>query len=438
MAYLVAVDSEAYDTNTRMSPEMHQRLITASPRPTRRAFPNEAERLLRRASELRPTVYKYAGSLAILATISAIGLPYDNDIATAASLGEHTVENALRATPHFEFRQYSAEQAIESTYQTYHLRDGYYVDSIASPSGYASAWSMYQLLSMYDVAHTSGINPDVNIPREQHKTLQALETYWSHAPQAFPAGFDATKTYGLGAPDRYVDDNLWMAQYFVDQYHKTGSTEYLAQTKDILDLFMSQRHNGNDAAYWKVQFPSEVNRDQCLVSNATAIPSLVEMSLLGYGGPAYQTAAEQTFDWLQQLYDPASGLYFDKIMTNGQVDTTIYTYGQGEIIESLIALNKIDPKRFPISRAATFARLSVDYFANRGGYGISKFDAIYLRSLMHIAAKTNDPVLIADTKHAMTLAKKAFLDSPTSVADAAANTTVILLAGLPFKDWATA
>lgn len=380
-------------------------------------------------------IYRRIGVVAVATVcLGAAIVPHADTIATVSRLGERDLETIVSHTPQFEFRQYSAEQAIISTYNTYHLREGFYVDSVDSPSGFASAWSQYQLLNMFKLASLARTNADIKIDDASSQAIMAIDTYWGSAPDGYPVGYNATKSYGLGEPDRYVDDNLWMARYKINQYHQTGNQADIAQVKDIMTLFLSQRA-ANGAAYWKEQFATEANRDQSMVSNATAIPTLIDMYMHGFGDESYVTVAEQVYDWTNTLLDPATGLYFDKIMTNGQIDKTIYTYGQAEMIDSLAALNQIDAARFPMSQAVELARRALDHFANRGGYGISKFDVIFLQSVMRLAFQTKDPGLIADVQHAMKLIKSVMPESPTNLADAAADTAILLLIGLPFRDW---
>ncbi len=380
-------------------------------------------------------IYRRIGVVAVATVcLGAAIVPHADTIATVSRLGERDLETVMNHAPQFEFRQYSAEQAIVSTYNTYHLREGFYVDGIDAPSGFASAWSQYQLLNMLELASLARINTDVKIDSTSNQANAAIDTYWGSAPSGYPAGYNATKKYGLGTPDRYVDDNLWVARYKMNQYRQTGSQADIAKVKDIMTLFLSQRA-ANGAAYWKVQFATETNRDQCMVSNATAIPTLIDMYMHGFGDESYVTAAEQVYDWTNTLLDPVTGLYFDKVMTNGEIDKTIYTYGQAEMIDSLVALNQIDSARFPMSKAVDLARRALDYFSNRGGYGISKFDAIFLQSVMRLAFKTNDPDLIVDIHHAMKLVKSVMPESPTNLADAAGDTLILILISLPFSDW---
>jgi uncharacterized protein involved in propanediol utilization len=77
----------------------------------------------------------------------------------------------------------------------------------------------------------------------------------------------------------------------------------------------------------------------------------------------------------------------------------------------------------------------MDHFARNGGYGISKFDVIYLRSLMHLASLVNDDGLTKDVQQAIALAKAAIPQSPTALPDAASAAGILSLAALPSDVW---
>ena len=374
-------------------------------------------------------------SLAVAIVLSSSVLPNVDTVADISALLARDVRTVVHGAPQLDFHEDAADDAWLRTYRAFHLRDGYYVDDVGSPSGFASAWHQFQVLNMLDIASTAheGSGPDPATILTH--AVDALDAYWDAAPAGYPAGYDPTRPFGFGAPDRYVDDNLWMAQLLMHQYQRTGDEAYVARVKQIVDLFLSERDAPDGAAYWKVQFANETNRDECLVSNATAIPSLVDVYLAGYGDASDVATAEDVFAWVQRLRDPTTGLYFDKIMGNGEVDTTIYTYGQAEVLESMVQLGRVDEAHFPLDDAVSFARLSMTYFADRGGYGISKFDVIYLRSLMHLASLVEDDALTQEVRAAIALAKAAIPRSPTALPDAASAAAIVSLSALPFDAW---
>lgn len=385
----------------------------------------------------RNAVRGWGCSLAVAAVLSASVMPNVDSIAGVSTLLARNVQTVVQGPPPLDFHEYGANDAWLRTYTAFHLHNGYYVDDLGSPSGFATAWDQFQVLNMLDIASTTDHGAGLDPAAALTQAVDASNAYWDASPAGYPAGYDATLHFGLTAPDRFVDDNLWMAQLLLHQHQRTGNETYAARAQQIVDLFLSQRDSADGAGYWKVQFTNESNHDQCVVSNATAIPSLIDLYLAGHGDVSYVTTAEEVFAWVQRLRDPVTGLYFDKIRGNGEIDTTIYTYVQAEVLESMIQLSRVNGARYPRADAVAFARRSMDYFAQHGGYGISKFDIIYLRSLMHLASLAHDDALTTSVRHAISLAKAAVPRSPTALSDAAPAAGIVALSSLPFDAWST-
>ena len=226
-----------------------------------------------------------------------------------------------------------------------------------------------------------------------------------------------------------------MAQFLLQRYQETNNQAYLDRVEKIMDLFMSQSDPVNGGTYWKVQLPGQTDHGRVMASNAPAIPVLVTMYSKTHEAK-YLAAAEETYNWIQQLRDPHTGLYFDNFMSNGKPEETFYTYNQAEALEAMIALSTVNPSRYPLESATTFAQTTMDYFsAQPSDYEDSVFASIYLPSLMRLAATIDNPSFTASTLHAIELAKAAFQTPSTTLADAASKTTILALTELPFSSW---
>ena len=379
--------------------------------------------------------YRCAGTLAVSAVWLSSITPGTETTEAVTQLAAQNTEIILMQEPTLDFRHASASDAIAQTYKAFHLRSGYYIDSIDSISGFATTWHQYQLLNMLDTARVLNKNPEMNFDSLITQGVTAINTYWDSSPAGYPSGYDAAKNFGLSRPERFVDDNLWMAQFLLHQYQETDNKAYLDRVEKIMDLFMSQSDPVNGGTYWKEQLPGQADHGRVMASNAPAIPILVTMYSLTHD-TKYLTAAEQTFAWIQQLRDPETGLYFDNFKSNGQPQKDFYTYNQGEALSAMIALNKVDPSRYPLKSAVTFAQTMMDYFsAQPSDYKDSVFASIYLPPLMHLAATINIPSFTASTSHAIELAKAAFQSPANTLADAAAKATILALSELPFSSW---
>lgn len=350
-------------------------------------------------------------------------------------LAVRNVEALLSAEILPDIRQLAASEAVRTVLHSFHLREGFYIGNRAQISGPAVAWDQYQILTMLELARISDGRSELDASAAIDEALGALETYWSAVPGEFPGGYNANQWAQFGAPqERFVDDNLWLAQFYLQRYQQRQHEADAKKVDALLNVFLNQRDPLDGAAYWMVQLPGAENHDKAIVSNATAIPVLVAQYLDGRGDEGVLEVARQTYAWAQGLKDPETGLYFDKYMSDGQVDRTFYTYVQAQMLEAMRSLDDITEGDDAVD-ALLFARQTMRHFEANGGYGIMKFDVIYLRSLMRFAADLEYAPFTEDVERAIQQALSARPHMTGEVIDAAACASLQLLAELPFDRW---
>lgn len=331
-----------------------------------------------------------------------------------------------------DIRQFSGREAAEVVYRSFHLRDGYYIGNLEQISGPGVTWDQYQVLTMLKLAELSGYQ---DAAHDIDQALLALDSHWSAHPAEFPAGYNANQWADFGVPpERFVDDNLWLAQFYQQRYQRTQDKADAHRVDALLDVFVNQRDPLDGAAYWQVQLPGVLNQDKAIVSNATAIPVLVAQYLDGRGDDRTIEIARETYAWTQGLLDPETGLYFDKFTGEGQIDKTFYTYVQAEMLEAMRALDSVTDGDDAVD-SLFFAEETMRYFSEFGGYGIMKFDVIYLRSLMRFAADLDYTPFTEDVEAAIQQALAARPDMTGELIDAAAAASLQLLAELPSDRW---
>lgn len=363
------------------------------------------------------------------------GSVVSGDAGVLPELAARNVQALLNPDMLPDIRQFSGPQAAESVFRAFHLRDGYYIGNLEQISGPGVAWDQYQVLSMLELARLSEAPVGFDAEREVDQALGALDSYWSTLPADFPAGYNANQWAEFGAPaERFVDDNLWMAQFYQQRYQRTQDEADAHRVDALLDVFVNQRDPLDGAAYWQVQLPGAENTDKAIVSNATAIPVLVGQYLDGRGDERTLEIARETYAWTQGLLDPETGLYFDKFTGAGQIDKAFYTYVQVEMLEAKRALDMVTDGDSTVD-SLLFAERTIRHFSEHGGYGIMKFDVIYLRSLMRFAADLDYTPFTDDVEAAIQQALAARPDMTGELIDAAAAASLQLLSELPFDRW---
>lgn len=338
-------------------------------------------------------------------------------------------------------------QLVERMFR-YDRHDGQYIESIASPNDIASAWSHGQMIDMLQLAASGDIMPRAAQMLESAENV--LPNYYSDTPRTYPAGYNSEVSDELkGIEIRFVDDNLWFAEYFMQRYKQTGDRQYLDKANDIAELFIrSWNDSGGNGAFWQAQlkqFGVDVeNRDRAIVSNAPAIPLLIELAKHYPEKSAdYIDISKKVYDWLQELRDPESdtetGLYFDKFQDNGEIDRTFYPYCQAKMIDATIALHSVDPDKYPLEEARQLFDKSIKLFTSNGRLGHdASFDAMLVKSGMRLATILHDPDFTENVHQFAKQADKAARHRPQRLAklyNAAGAVKLAILAEMETSDW---
>lgn len=325
-----------------------------------------------------------------------------------------------------------------------------FIDSLDNRGDIASLWTFSQVANTLSLAIDSGLAPS-----DTRTTIETiLANYYSDSPDyfsdpSFPAGYNSEVKEELkGINVRYVDDNLWIAEYFMKRYKQTGNIAYIERADGIAKLFIrSWNDSGANGAYWQghvhagSMFNSLESKDRAVVSNAPAIPILIELSRLSPDNAHYADIAKDTYSWLRQnLRDPETGMYFDKIEGNGEVDTTLYPYCQAKVIDAIVALHAIDPEQYSLNEAKQLFETSAERFMNDGRLGHNpEFDAMLAASGARLASLLQDSIFTETVRH---YTKQAELiarnrTSETELVNIAGTANLALLAQMHPEDWHT-
>ena len=334
-------------------------------------------------------------------------------------------------------------QLVERMFR-YDRHDGQYIESIANPNDIASAWSHGQMIDLLQLAADGDVMP--RAAQMLASGEDVLPNYYSDTPRTYPAGYNSEVSDELkGIEVRFVDDNLWFAEFFMQRYKQTSDRRYLDKANAIAELFIRSWHDsGGNGAFWQAQlkqFGVDVeNRDRAVVSNAPAIPLLIELAKHYPGKSAvYIDISRKVYDWLQELRDPETGLYFDKFQDNGEIDKTFYPYCQAKMIDATIALHSVDPDKYPFEEARQLFEKSIELFTSNGRLGHdASFDSMLVKSGMRLATILHDPDFTENVHQFAEQADRAARHHPwrlTKLYNAAGAVKLAILAEMKTSDW---
>ncbi len=226
-------------------------------------------------------------------------------------------------------------------------RPGLFADerSVGKPKGGdpAFTWGAGAMLSALSAAA-------ILSPEKYRSPLAALtagmDAYWSTAGGR--AGYDVLPL--PKPPDRYYDDNAWIALTFLEMYAHDKRPETLKRAKKTLDFVLSGEDRSEGGLYWR-EHPQNT-RNTC--SNAPAIvAALLYWEKTGDAG--YRRTALRLYEWTTTSLQDSDGLYFDHVKTGGERDKAKWSYNSALMIEANVLLAKTEKQKAYLVEARRIA-----------------------------------------------------------------------------------
>ena len=147
--------------------------------------------------------------------------------------------------------------------------------------------------------------------------FNGLNVYWQ----------DAKGTIGYNVlpmpspPDRYYDDNEWIAIALCDAYDLTKEKAYLTRAEETMTFILSAEDDKfGGGIYWK-----EEKKSKNTCSNGPAIVGALRLYQVT-GKHAYFDAALRIYRWTNLHLQDTDGLYFDNVNASGKVEKMKWTY----------------------------------------------------------------------------------------------------------------
>ncbi|MDQ6816333.1 MAG: glycoside hydrolase family 76 protein [Actinomycetota bacterium] len=289
----------------------------------------------------------------------------------------------------------------------FRLRNGLYRRDgrLHRPGAAAHLWPFSRaLVATLDLAGVEGDLADhFDAGAATADGLQALKRYWD------PSGpYPAYSSDLLGSRfggDRYYDDNAWVGLALVQLERMRPGSGVLGRAGELFRFAVSG-WEGRDRPYSGGVFWVEQgrgagarNHDRNTVSTATnAELGLHLAELNGAEVSAGSIRAEDMYEWVLATLDasresnaPATGPFWDKLCSDGTVDTTIWSYNQGSMVGAnvLLARRGGPGQAVYLNRAEAIARRALRHFADDGHHRQPPgFNAIFFRNLLLLHAAT--------------------------------------------------
>ncbi|MDO4180131.1 MAG: glycoside hydrolase family 76 protein [Bacteroidales bacterium] len=236
----------------------------------------------------------------------------------------------------------------------------------------------------------------------ENSILPMMECYYDtirtpHAFQTYPTVF--------GRADRYYDDNIWIGMEFLKLYELTDNKEYLGKAESIWTFVESGIDNVLDGGvYWCEQ--KKFSKNTC--SNAPAVVLALKLYKVTKK-EEYLEKGKQLYRWVKsRLQDSNDGLCYDKVLLDGQVEQTKYTYNSGQMLQAASLFYQLTGKEEYLQEARKIAEGCRARFFDVTGDGSESvrmlkngnvwFIAVMLRGFLELYHIDGNPTYINDYK----------------------------------------
>ncbi len=219
-----------------------------------------------------------------------------------------------------------ASRTLAQVEDRFRTEQGYraWVSPEASAEEPAFVWDMAVLLSALAAGAHVGDPRAIEALRHADR---AMDAYWSK--DARGEGYAVLP--GQSDPDRYYDDNAWIALAYLDAHRALPQAGFLAKALRAHAFAMAGESDAlGGGVFWRER--ERTSKNAC--SNAPV--ALAALGLFAEtGDPAHLAAADRLIAFTKRLQDE-DGLVMDHLTLSGRVDGTKWTYNSALLLRALV------------------------------------------------------------------------------------------------------
>jgi predicted alpha-1,6-mannanase (GH76 family) len=262
----------------------------------------------------------------------------------------------LKMTEPFHFKGLAEAftAKVEARYWNFekHQYTAYVSDTGEIAAQPAFAWDM--AVQMSSLAAACKIDPKRYQPLFDQAS-QSIETYGSVYQGVFGYGV----LPGGGPPDRYYDDDEWIALAQLDAFDALHDKRYLEDAKKTFQFVMSGESSDlGGGLFWREQ--EKKSKNTC--SNAPAI-AVAARIYLATKEKRYLEIATHLHDWVERLKD-TDDLMFDNIDLAGKIEKTKWTYNTALMIRSNVLLYQATKRAKYLSEAVAMGSSAANHWVD--------------------------------------------------------------------------
>lgn len=203
--------------------------------------------------------------------------------------------------------------------------------------------------------------------------------------------------HGLGG-DTFYDDNTWCALDLVMEYRMFGDRAALDRAATVFQFVVGgwsrDRRPHPGGLFW---VDARWNRDRGAATSFGAVALALQLHALT-SPPTMELLdhAHRIYEWARATLlvgsGPLAGLYHDKVLGDGQVDSTQWVYNQGTAVAAGVMLHRVTRDAAYLGHAHATAKATLAFYGADGFMSQPAiFVAIFFRNLLQLDAIDGRP-----------------------------------------------
>lgn len=310
------------------------------------------------------TIALIFASLVLPLQVTATAAPTQQHAAPKASNAAQAAHDAVARR---QFRQW-AIQALASIDK--HLRKPNSLLYFGTTAHRHTAFAWATGIHLEAVAQAAAVDPKVYVPAFR-RCAKGLARYW-YTARGFGA-YGVSPAWRSHHPERYYDDNAWIALGFISAYQATHDPAYLRRAQATSTFVFSGRSSIGGIS-WREARPGSAT--PTINTCSTAPAALAALRLYQITGHRRDLRLGQSLlHWLVQHLQAPNALFYDSITRTGHIHRAQFSYNAALPLQCDLALYQITGRKSYLAQAQRIAVATKKkwYMPKRGTLGCAAF-----------------------------------------------------------------
>ncbi|MGV3588193.1 MAG: glycoside hydrolase family 76 protein [Adhaeribacter sp.] len=281
--------------------------------------------------------------------------------------------NILQAQPDYKSR---IKRIHENIYEVFYVpATGYFTETNVKSKNdnpFSYLWPLCGLIQATN--EMEQLEPS---KKYMEPVVKAINQYYNPNPPA--PGYQAM-IFKAKPDTRYIDDNQWIGIAYMDAYARTKNKKYLTLAEEIYRFMLTGYDQASGGGlYWREN--DKTTKNTC--SNGPGIILALQL-YQATKQQQYLKLAQDLYTWTNKYLLAPEGVYYDAIkLPSLKIDSAIYTYNTGTMLQSNVMLYTITKNKKYLQEAQRIAQAAEKHFYKKNKLPDHYwFNAVFLRGYL--------------------------------------------------------